>query len=90
METVAGIHEGFHNMQLAAPGDDLPNSFRNLATDELNTVARIYEILSSILDFCEVPVNGEPDDAFRTLCVRCVESIDLPPPPSPYHPYYAV
>jgi hypothetical protein len=53
------------------------NAFRNLSTDELNTVARIYDITSSIIDFCKTP-----DDAFHTLCVCCIESIDLPPAPA--------
>ena len=81
METVAAIHEGFHTMQLATPHEDLPDAFRHLTTDELNTVARIYDITGSLRNFCETPSDA-PDDAFRTLCIRCIKAIDLPPPPT--------
>ena len=90
METLASVHEGFHTMQLAAPDGDPPTSFRNLSADELNTVARIYEITGYIHDFCETQDDEHQDDAFRTLCIRCVESIDLPPPPCPYYLHYAL
>ena len=81
METLASIHEGFHTAQLASPDEDLPDSFRNLSPEELNTVGHIFDITGSIHDFCE-PVDENPDETFRALCVRCVQAIDLPPPPA--------
>ena len=81
METLTSIHEGFHTAQLAAPDEDLPDSFRNLSPEELNTVGHIFDITGSIHDFCE-PVDENPDETFRALCVRCVQAIDLPPPPA--------
>jgi hypothetical protein len=81
MEVLAGIHESFHVMQLASPDEDLPNAFRNLSPEELNTVGHIYDITGSIHDFCE-PVDDNPDEVFRALCVRCVTTVNLPPPPA--------
>ena len=81
METLAGIHEGFHTAQLASPDEDLPDSFRNLSPEELNTVGHIFDITGSIHDFCE-PVDENPDEAFRAICIRCVQAVDLPPPPA--------
>ena len=83
METLAGIHKGFRTMQLAFPDDDLPSSFCNLASDELNTVAHIFEITLSINDFCEAAEDTHDDDhvtPFHTLYICCVESTNLPPP----------
>ena len=82
METLASVHEGFHNMQLAAPDGDPPVNFRNLSPDELNTVARIYEITGYIHDFCKLPDDDQQDNTFRALCIRCVEAADLPSPPA--------
>ena len=82
MEMLASVHEGFHTMQLAAPDGDPPTNFCNLSPDELNTVACIYEITGFIHDFCETQDDEHQDDAFWTLCICCVESIDLPPPPA--------
>jgi hypothetical protein len=53
IETLARIHEGFCNVQLISPDKDLPKSFRHLSPNKLNTVARIFEIMSWINDFCE-------------------------------------
>ena len=81
MEVLAGIHEGFHTMQLASPDEDLPDAFQNLSLEELNTVGHIFNITGSIHDFCE-PVDKNPDETFHVLCVRCVQAVDLPPPPA--------
>lgn len=80
METLASVHEGFHTMQLAAPDGDPPVNFHNLSPDKLNTVARIYEITGYIHNFCELPDDEQQDESFWTLCIRCVEAVDLPPP----------
>ena len=85
LETLAGIHEGFRNAQLISPDADLPKSFRDLQPEELNTVARIFEVTSWLQDFCEAADDDHDNDhisPFRTICIRCVESADLPPPPA--------
>ena len=68
-------------MQLASPDDDLPDAFRNLSPDELNTVGYIFDIMGSIHDFCE-PVDENPDEVYRALCIHCVNALNLPPPPA--------
>ena len=83
LETLAGIHEGFHNAQLASPDADLPDAFRDLNGEERNTVAWIFEVTSWLQDFCEATEDDHDADhiaPFRTLCIRCIESADLPPP----------
>ena len=85
LENLAGIHEGFRNAQLISPDTDLPKSFRDLQPEELNTVARIFEVTSWLQDFCEAADDEHDPDhisPFRTICIRCVESADLPPPPA--------
>jgi hypothetical protein len=85
LETLAGIHEEFRNVQLISPDEELPRSFRSLSSEELNTVARIFEVTSWINDFCEAAETDHNDDhvaPYRTLCIRCVESVGLPPPPA--------
>ena len=84
LETLAGIHEGFRNAQLISPDTDLPKSFRDLNTEERNTVARIFEVTSWLQDFCEAAEDDHDNDhisPFRAICIRCVESADLEPPP---------
>jgi hypothetical protein len=84
LETLAGIHEGFRNAQLISPDADLPKTCCDLNGEELNTVARIFEVTSWLQDFCEAAEEDHDDDhisPFRTICIRCVESTDLPPPP---------
>ena len=81
MEVLTGIHKGFHVMQLASPDEDLPNAFRNLSPEELNTVGHIFDITGSIHDFCE-PIDENPNETFRALCIRCVATMNLPPPPA--------
>ena len=84
LETLAGIHEGFRNAQLVSPDKDLPKSFRDLNGEERNAVARIFEITSWLQDFCEAAEDDHDDNhiaPFRTLCIHCIESADLPPPP---------
>jgi hypothetical protein len=51
METIAGIHEGFHNMQLATPDKDLPDAFHHLSTNKLNMVARFMKSQDSSVTF---------------------------------------
>ena len=85
LETLAGIHEGFRNAQLISPDTDLPTTFRDLNGEELNTVARIFEVTSWLQDFCEAAEEEHDEDhiaPFRTICIRCVESADLPSPPA--------
>ena len=85
LENLAGIHEGFWNAQLISPDADLPTSFRDLLPEELNTVARIFEVTSWLQDFCEAADDDDDPDhvaPFRTICIRCVESADLPPAPA--------
>jgi hypothetical protein len=85
LETLAGIHEGFRNAQLASPDADLPDAFRDLNGEERNTVARIFEVTSWLQDFCEAAEDEHDADhiaPYRTLCIRCIESADLPPPPA--------
>ena len=84
LETLAGIHEGFRNAQLISPDEDLPKSFRDLNGEEWNAVARIFEVTSWLQDFCEAAEDDHDEThiaPFRTICIRCVESTDLPPPP---------
>ena len=79
LETLAGIHEGFRNAQLISPDQDLPKSFRDLQPEELNTVARIFEVTSWLQDFCEAAEEDHDDDhisPYRTICIRCIESAD--------------
>lgn len=83
LETLAGIHEGFRNAQLISPDADLPKSFWDLNTEELNTVACIFEVSSWLQDFCEAAEDNHDDDhtsPFRTICICCIESTGLPPP----------
>lgn len=85
LETLAGIHEGFRNAQLISPDQDLPKSFRDLQPEELNTVARIFEVTSWLQDFCEAAEEDHDDDhisPYRTICIRCIESANLPTPPA--------
>ena len=84
LETLAGIHEGFQNAQLISPDEDLPKTFRDLNGEEHNAVARIFEVTSWLQDFCEATEDDHNENhiaPFWTLCIRCVESADLPPPP---------
>jgi hypothetical protein len=83
LETLAGIHEGFKNAQLISPDADLPKSFHDLNTEELNTVARIFEVTSWLQDFCEAAEDDHDHDhisPFCTVCIWCIESANLPPP----------
>ena len=83
LENLAGIHEGFRNAQLISPDADLLKSFWDLSTDELNTVACIFEVTSWLQDFCEAAEDDHDPDhksPFRTICIRCIESADIPPP----------
>ena len=85
LENLAGIHKGFRNAQLISPDADLPKSFRSLDPEELNTVARIFEITSWLQDFCEAAEEDHDDNhvaPYCTICIRCVESADLPPAPA--------
>ena len=85
LENLAGIHEGFRNAQLISPDTDLPKSFRDLLPEELNTIARIFEVTSWLQDFCEAAEEEHDADhiaPYRTICIRCVESADLPPAPA--------
>ena len=85
LETLAGIHEGFKNAQQSSPDLELPKSFQALNGEECNVVARIFEVTSWLQDFCEAAEDDHDDDhlsPFRTICIRCVESADLPPPPA--------
>lgn len=85
LEMLAAIHKGFRNAQLISPDEDLPKSFQDLASDKLNTVACIFEVTSWINDFCEATESNHEEDyvePFRTLCIRCIESANLPPPPT--------
>ena len=85
LETLARIHEGFRNAQLLSPDADLPTTFRDLNGEELNTVARIFEVTSWLQDFCkaaEVDHNDDHIAPFHTICIHCIESADLPPPPA--------
>ena len=84
LETLAGIHEGFRNAQLISPDHDLPTTFRDLNGEERNTVARIFEVTSWLQDFCEAAEDDHDNNhiaPFCMLCIRCVESVNLPPPP---------
>jgi hypothetical protein len=85
LENLAGIHEGFCNAQLISPDADLPKSFRDLQPEELNTVARIFEVTLWLQDFCEAAEEEHDADhiaPYRTICVRCVKSANLPPAPA--------
>ena len=85
LETLAGIHEGFRNAQLISPDADLLKSFQDLNTEELNTVTRIFEVSSWLQDFCEAAEEDHDDDhtsPFRTICICCIESTNLPLPPA--------
>lgn len=86
LETLAGIHEGFKNAQLISPDEDLPKNFRDLSPDELNTVARIFEMTTWINDFCEAAETNHDDDhvpPFRTL--HSMHRVHRPSPPSGEH-----
>ena len=72
LENLAGIHEGFRNAQLISPDAELPTSFRDLLPEELNTVARIFEVTSWLQDFCEAAEEEHGADhiaPFRTVCI---------------------
>ena len=84
LETLAGTHEGFRNAQLISPDEDLPKSFQDLNSEERNAVARIFEVTSWLQDFCEAAEDDHDENhiaPFWTLCIHCIESADLPPPP---------
>jgi hypothetical protein len=84
LETLAGIYEGFRNAQLISPDADLPMTFCDLNGKELNTVTSIFEVTSWLQDFCEAAEEEHDSDhitPFHTICICCVESTDLPPPP---------
>ena len=84
LETLTGIHEGFKNAQLISPNADLSKSFRNLTTEELNTVAHILDVTSWLQDFCKAAEEDHDDDhitPYCTICIHCIESTGIPPPP---------
>ena len=84
LETLAGIHEGFRNAQLISPDYDLPKSFCDLNGEECNAVARIFEVTSWLQDFCKAAEDDHDEDhlaPFHTICIRCIESAELPSPP---------
>jgi hypothetical protein len=85
LKTLAGIHEGFRNAQLISPDEDLPTTFCDLNGEELNMVACIFEVTSWLQDFCEAIEEEHDKDhiaPFHTICICCVESTDIPPPPA--------
>jgi hypothetical protein len=72
LENLAGIHEGFRNAQLISPDAELPTSFRDLLPEELNTVARIFEVTSWLQDFCEAAEEEHDADHIAPFCTVCI------------------
>ena len=70
-ETLACIHEGLHNAQLASPNGSFPDAFSDLSKDEQVSLIDIRDVLDWINDFF-TPKNTA--GVVRTLCLACVRS----------------